>query len=116
MTATDEIILSLRERRTVHRVLAPFADRVDNVMVFGSRVLGRARPESDIDLVLHGTLDDRDVARIWTLFQESSLPVAVDVARYGALGASSFRRHIDRYAKLLFTSDDLRDIALGRAA
>lgn len=105
--AADGITISERERSIAKKVLAPFADRIDRVAIFGSRVLGRARPESDIDLVLYGGLDDRVVARIWTLFHQSSLSVTVDVVRYEGLGETSLRRHIDRYAKILFTHDDL---------
>ena len=88
-------------------VLAPFASCIDRVGVFGSRVLGRARPASDIDIVLYGELDDRIAARIWSSFNSSSLAVTVDVVRYAGLGSDAFRRHIDRYARTLFTRDDL---------
>ena len=88
-------------------VLAPFADRIERVAVFGSRALGRARPASDIDLVLYGSLDDRTTARIWSLFDRSSLAVTVDVVRYEGLEPGSFRRPVDAVGKTLFTRDDL---------
>ena len=103
----DGIMLSERDRSIIRRVLAPFADRIERVGVFGSRSLGTAAPASDIDLVLWGDLDDRTMSRLWSLFDESSLAVTVDVVAYGADFSSAFRRHIDRVAKLLFTHDDL---------
>ena len=96
-----------KQRAILRTVLAGFTDRIDRAAVFGSRALGRARPNSDIDLVLYGTLDDRAVARIWSLLHRSSLAVGVDVVRYEAFGNVPFRRHIDAVARTLFTRDDL---------
>ncbi|NYD90483.1 nucleotidyltransferase family protein [Sphingomonas melonis] len=108
MADADGIMLSERDRAIVRSVLSPFADRIDRVGVFGSRALGSARPASDIDLVIWGDLDARTLARLGTLFGESSLAVSVDVILYGPELAAALRRHIDRAAKTLFTRDDLR--------
>ena len=105
--ATDELDLTEKQRRTLLSVLAGFADRIERAAVFGSRALGRAKQASDIDLALYGSLDDRDVARIWSLLYRSSLAVSVDVVRYEALGNVPFRRHIDAVGRMLFTRDDL---------
>lgn len=103
----DRIILSARDRAIVRRVLVPFADRIERVGVFGSRALGGARPQSDIDLVIWGDLDDAAVARLWTVFDQSSLAVPVDVVVYGTALPAPLRRHIDQVAKLLFVRADL---------
>jgi predicted nucleotidyltransferase len=102
----DDIVMSERDRAIVRSVLAPFADRIDRVGVFGSRALGTARPASDIDLVLWGDIDSRALARLGTLFGESSLAVSVDVILYGPELAAALRRHIDRVAKTLFKRGD----------
>ena len=107
MTDSDGIMLPERDRAIVRRVLAPYADRIERVGVFGSRALGRAHPASDIDLVLWGDLDPATVARIWTLFDLSGLAVTVDVLTYGQDLSSSVRRHIDQVAKPLFTREEL---------
>ena len=101
-------MISERDRAIVRSVLGVFADRIDRVGVFGSRALGSARPASDIDLVLWGNIDGRTLARLGTLFDESSLAVSVDVILYGPELAAALRRHIDRVAKTLFLRDDLR--------
>ena len=98
------------------RVLTPFAEQIERVAIFGSRALGRARPASDIDLALYGTLDERIAARIWTLFNESNLAVTVDVVHYPSLETGAFKRHVDTYAKTLFTRDDLLMARAVRAA
>lgn len=108
MTAT-EIVMTDRERAIVKSVLRPFADHIRDVSVFGSRALARARPSSDIDLVLRGDLDDSMLARLWSLFDRSGLAVTTDLVRYEALGDVPLRRHIDLYGKTLFTHADLID-------
>jgi len=57
--------------------------------------------------VLHGDLDDAAMARIWTLLDESSLAVTVDLVRYEDLGDVPLRRHIDQCAKPLFDRAEL---------
>ncbi len=88
-------------------MLSKFADRIDRVAVFGSRATGTERPASDIDLVVHGSIDDATVARIWSLLDQSSLAVSVDVVRYDGIPDGSFRRHIDNCAKPLFDRAEL---------
>ena len=115
MPEGDTIQLPPRHRAILKAVLARFADRIDRAAIFGSRALGRASAASDIDLVLYGSLDDREVARIWTLLHESSLPVSVDVVRYEGLDQGPFRRHVEAYAKPLFTREELLDANMAGA-
>lgn len=107
MPRDDGITLSERDRAIVQRVLAPYADRVERVGVFGSRALGNARPASDLDLVLWGDLDDAVLARFWTLFDESSLAITVDIVAYHPALSSALRSHVDQVAKVLFTREQL---------
>ena len=99
--------LSPRQLATVCNVLAPWADRITAVDLFGSRATGAWRPNSDLDLLLHGTLDDRAIDRLWTLFHESNLPFAVDVTSYDLTTHKPLREHMDRVRKpLLVALDD----------
>lgn len=94
--------LSARQLATVRRILEPWADRITAVDVFGSRATGAYRPNSDLDLLLHGDLDDRAVDRLWTLFHESNLPFAVDVTSYDLTTHEPLREHMDRVRQPLF--------------
>ena len=85
----------------LHDILAPYADRIDRVGVFGSRATGSARPNSDIDLVIYGRIDDADIDRLWTLFDDSSISVSVDILRYSADLYPPLKRHIDATMKPL---------------
>ena len=86
----------------IRSVLAPFSPPIMQVAVFGSRAIGTYKPYSDIDLVLYGDLDDALVKRLWTLFDESHLPVKVDLHAYSLLQYAPLKAHIDAVAVPLF--------------
>ena len=92
----------------IRRILAPYADVISRVDLYGSRAMGNYRPNSDVDLAVHGDIPEKGVARLRTLFIESSLPVSVDVARYDRISHAPLRAHIDKVRQPLFTQDDLK--------
>lgn len=91
-------VLELSEHHLsiLQAVLAPYRERLAGVSVFGSRVTGRARPNSDIDLVFFGDVDEDDRSNILTDLDESDLPVTVDMVMYAKLTNAVLRDHIDR--------------------
>jgi predicted nucleotidyltransferase len=91
----------------IKSVLKPYAKQIKQVCLFGSRAKGTYRPNSDIDLVLQGTLDEKTVDRLWTLFQESSLPFKVDVKAYSQLTYPPLKQHMDKVMEVLLTQADL---------
>ena len=100
--------LSERHIGIIRAILAPYADRVTRVDLFGSRATGAYRPESDIDMVLRGTLDEAAIATIRRLLDDSLLPYKIDLCAYDLIGYSPLRAHIDLVAKTLLTQADLR--------
>lgn len=66
------------------------------VRAFGSRVTGRARPTSDLDLALMSTepLDLLVLADLREAFSESDLPMRVDVVDWSAI-SPAFQRIIE---------------------
>ncbi len=98
--------LTDRQLKIIKRILAPFADKIDRVDLFGSRAKGDPRPNSDIDLVLRGDIDEKSVDRIWTLFNESSLALKVDVLVYDRINPA-LKNHIDLVRLPLFTRKEL---------
>ena len=99
--------LTERQLRTIKGILALYSDEITRADLFGSRAMGNYRANSDIDIVLRGDIREESVDRMWTLFQESSLPVSVDVASYELTTYPPLRAHIDKVAKPLFTQDEL---------
>lgn len=102
--------LDARALRILRDVLEPFAAGIDRVCLFGSRAAGTARENSDIDLVIHGPIGDQQIDRIWTLFDESGLPVPVDVVSYEAIDHRPLREHIDAAEVTLFTRAELEAV------
>jgi predicted nucleotidyltransferase len=99
--------LSAAQRATLRRILSEFADGIERVDLFGSRATGGHRPNSDLDLALHGALSEAEVDRLWTLLHESNLPFSVDVKSYAQTRYAPLRAHMDQVRKTLFTHEDL---------
>jgi predicted nucleotidyltransferase len=99
--------LSPQQLAVLRAVLAPFADKIELVGIFGSRATGMARPNSDIDLVLYGDVEAAVVDRLRTLFTESLLAITVDLQAYQAITYPALKQHIDAVMQPLFTQQDL---------
>lgn len=99
--------LTAHQMETIRRILAPYADDIERVDIFGSRAQGTQRINSDLDLVVHGTLDEAHIDRLWTLFQDSSLPFSVDVKSYAHTRHAPLKAHMDEVCKPLFSHDEL---------
>ncbi len=69
------------------------------VWAFGSRVNGKARPYSDLDLVIRGetALTPRTMNQLVEAFQESDLPIRVDVADWASLSPSFQQVILNKY-------------------
>jgi predicted nucleotidyltransferase len=104
------VILTLKWIAALKQAFLPFAEKIESVGLFGSHALGTARPNSDIDLVVYGTLAQRDLDRIWTMLDDGPLPVKVDVVAYNLALYPPLRAHIDRNMVALFTQADLVNV------
>ena len=88
------IDLSPEELAMVKAILAKHVpDR--EVWAFGSRVTGKAKPSSDLDIAVMGNskLSRETLVLIKEDFEESTLPFTVDVLDWNNL-SEEFRRHI----------------------
>ena len=72
------------------------------VSVFGSRILGRAKPYSDLDLAIEvePAPDWRTWARLKEAFEASDLPICVDLVDWHRASAE-FKRLVDQQGRLL---------------
>lgn len=79
------IDISLEDFETVKNILAKYIKHVE-VWAFGSRVTGRARRFSDLDLAIITTepLDFDLYAELKEAFSESDLPFKVDIVDWAA--------------------------------
>ena len=80
--------------------------------MFGSRATGLYKPNSDIDMVIYGSVDEKTINRISTLFNDSYLPLKVDIHAYNLISYQPLKEHIDNNALPLFTAKQIRRIVL----
>jgi len=92
----------------IKHILRPFAAKMDRVGLFGSRATGNYRENSDIDLVIYGTLSQEDTDRLWTLFDDSNLSIKVDVHTYQLIAYAPLKDHVDEEMIVLFSGEELR--------
>ena len=100
--------LSNRELTIILNLLTPFSASIESACLFGSRACGQFTPYSDIDLVLFGNLQEQGAARIYTLLDDSSLELSVDVLAYQYIHYAPLKRHIDDSAKQLFSHQEIK--------
>ncbi len=81
--------------RTVRAILQQFVPE-ETVCVFGSRVHGRAKPTSDLDLVIMNEkpLPSGILAQLQEAFSASRLPMKVDVIEWAST-EEGFRKIIE---------------------
>lgn len=72
------------------------------VRAFGSRVNGKAKKHSDLDLVIIGKkrMDFLSLANLKEAFQESDIPIRVDVVDWHAV-SQEFREVINKNCELI---------------
>lgn len=102
--------LTQKQLDTIRGILMPYHSHIDSVALFGSRATGKYRNNSDIDMVLFGNIDEEIIDRLRTLFDESDLPVKVDIKAYDLIDYPPLKEHIDKVVKPLFTKEDLKQI------
>ena len=102
-----EIDLTPPQRQALLAVLSPYADRIDSVGVYGSRAQGKARPGSDVDLVVYGRVSRSEIADIAHDLDESDLSIFADVIAYDAVTHAPLKAQIDTWMRPLFRKDEL---------
>ena len=93
---TDSVDLNPNYLATVERILAEHVPECE-VRAFGSRATWTAKDYSDLDLAVvgEGPLHWRKLSRLKEAFEESSLPMRVDVLDWHSI-SESFHREIER--------------------
>ncbi len=119
---TVSIDLNPTHLETVERILAEHVPECE-VRAFGSRATWTAKDYSDLDLAVvgKGPLDRRMLGRLRESFEESNLPMPVDVIDWHAI-SESFHREIERDYVVVqegakeTTTDEWRELVLGECA
>ncbi len=106
---TGSVDLSPAHRATVERILAEHVPECE-VRAFGSRVTWTSRDPSDLDLAIvgKGPLDLRTLSRLNEAFEESILPMRVDVLDWHSI-SDNFREVIEQDYVVLQMSNASQD-------
>lgn len=71
---------------------------VESVLLFGSRALGTARANSDIDLAIKGAdIDATTPFKLAIQLDDLLIPNEIDVVVYDRIQNDALREHIDRH-------------------
>lgn len=92
------IQLEQRHRKIVADVLATALGQIGEVKVYGSRATGRARASSDLDLVIFPPVSEAAIGTLALEFEESDLPIFVDVIAWEHISNPVLRAEIARDA------------------
>jgi len=78
---------------------------VDKAVLFGSRAMGHARHNSDVDIMLYGDgLKLLDIMQISSLLEETTLPYQFDLIRHDAKN-QALLDHVKQHGKVIFQRD-----------
>ena len=89
--------LKEKHRRAIIDILSA-NERVERVVLFGSRAMGTFTPDSDVDLVLYGDdLTPIDQAKLAAAIDELTIPQQVDLLLYTSIRKKELLDHIDQY-------------------
>lgn len=95
------INVSHRHLETIKKILAEYVSGCE-VRAFGSRVVGKAKEYSDLDVVVvaRNKIKRRTKMLLREAFEESDLPFRVDIIDYSAV-SDEFRAIIDAKYEIL---------------
>jgi uncharacterized protein len=93
----NKIYLSDNEFKIVKSILKDYK----HSYVFGSRVTGKCKKFSDLDICLKDKISDYEYVLLQEKFEESDLPFTVDLVEYDKV-SDSFKKIIDQESIPLF--------------
>jgi uncharacterized protein len=98
MRPSATVQLDWRHSQIVADVLATVGGQIGAVKVYGSRATGKARPSSDLDLVIFPPVKASVIGELAQAFEESDLPIFVDVIAWEHISNPVLRAEIEKHA------------------
>ena len=97
--------LSPQEVETICQVFKGHTE-IEQVILFGSRAKGTAKPNSDIDLAVKGIEDDLLIEQIATELDELPLPYKFDLKAITSINNPALKDHIERVGVMIYKKGD----------
>lgn len=91
-----EVELPAATARALVTVFRRYPD-LDQVILFGSRAIGKATERSDIDLATRGIVDRHRLGRLSLDLDEVAIPQQCGVQAYEQIRHAPLKAHIDRW-------------------
>jgi uncharacterized protein len=91
--------------QNIDQIISIFSDvsKIEEVIIFGSRVKGSFKPGSDIDLAVKGSnLTFDDLLKLYGKLDELNLPYKLDLILYNDINDKEVLSHIKRLGKVFY--------------
>jgi|TARA_Y100000389_G_scaffold154399_1_gene154914 predicted nucleotidyltransferase len=86
----------------IHQIFAKF-QKIDQVIIYGSRAIGNHKNGSDIDLALIGcSLNFNYQCKIEVELDKLMIPHSFDIAIYDQIDNQNLIDHIQKYGKIFY--------------
>lgn len=72
------------------------------VILYGSRAIGKAKTNSDIDLATVGIIDPYRLGRLALDLEDMPIPQECDLTGYEGIKYAPFKRHIDNFGITIY--------------
>ena len=93
-------------RSEIQQIISSYPE-IERATLFGSHAKGKATERSDIDIAIQGQRLDRFViADIALSFDDSNIPLQIDLQNYSEIKNTALKEHIDRIGIQLYPSND----------
>lgn len=97
--------LTTEEEKTIAAVFAQ-VPAIERAVLFGSRAMGLARSNSDVDIALYGEkLRLSDILHAASLLEETLLPYQFDLISHASITSPDLLEHIRQYGKEMYRKE-----------
>lgn len=101
--SSDQFGLPADTRKKINSVFATH-ENIENVIIYGSRAMGKFRDGSDIDLTIKGrNLDHNILSCVIRETEALNLPYLFDISIYDLVDNYDLCAHIDRVGKVFYS-------------
>ncbi len=94
--------LTLKQEKIINEIFAKYP-QIKKVVVYGSRAKGNFREGSDIDLtIVEEEIPSSILLKLVNDFDDSLLPIKVDISIFSKLTNQDLTEHIKRVGKIFY--------------
>ena len=94
--------LTDNEMQILHELFAE-NEKIEQVILYGSRAKGTYKPFSDVDITIVGKgLTEQDVHRLYAALEKSSIPYMFDIFTFDTLKNEIRKDHSSRSGVILY--------------